>query len=62
MSQHQYIATLEKQIQVLNRHIDAKILRGQHYAEESRKHRMLLRKIREQKQSGFLGRVFPLFA
>jgi hypothetical protein len=62
MSQHQYIATLEKQINALNRNIDAKILRGQQYVEEARKHRMLLRKLREQKQSGFLGRVFPLFA
>ncbi len=62
MSQHQYITTLEKQISILNKSIDAKILRGQQYVEESRKHRMLLRKIREQKQTGFLGRVFPLFA
>ncbi len=61
MSQHQYIAVLEKQISALNRHIDTKILKGQQYTEESRKHRMLLRKIREQKR-GFLGRVFPLFA
>jgi hypothetical protein len=65
MSQHQYIATLEKQIASLNRNIDAKILRGQQYAEESRKHRMLLRKIREQKnehRSGFFGKLFPAFA
>ena len=62
MSQHQYIQTLEKQIRILNRHIDAKILKGQQYAEESRKHRALIRKLREQTQPGFFGRVFPLFA
>lgn len=61
MSQQQYIATLEKQLQALNRSIDAKIMRGQKYIEESRKHRMILRKIQEQKK-GFLGRMFPLFA
>ncbi len=61
MSQHQYISTLERQISSLNERIDAKIMSGQRYAEESRKHRMLLRKIREQKQehrTGFFGRVF----
>lgn len=62
MSQHQYIVTLKKQINALNRSIDSKIVRGQKYVEEARKHRALLRKLREQKQSGFLGRVFPLFA
>ncbi|MEO5645914.1 MAG: hypothetical protein ABIO57_02495 [Candidatus Paceibacterota bacterium] len=61
MSQNQYIATLEKQINALNRHIDAKIIKGQQYVEESRKHHALLRKLREQKR-GFIGRVFPLFA
>lgn len=61
MSQHQYITTLERQISSLNERIDAKIMSGQRYAEESRKHRMLLRKIREQtreQKTGFFGRVF----
>jgi len=60
MSQHQYITTLEHQINTLNERIDAKIMSGQKYVEESRKHRMLLRKIREQKreQKSFFGRVF----
>jgi len=62
MSQNQYINQLEKQINLLNQRIDAKIMSGQKYAEESRKHRMLLRKIRQQKQSNVLSRVFPLFA
>jgi len=61
MSQHQYITTLERQINTLNERIDAKIMSGQQYIAEARKHRTLLRKIREQKQEkkvGFLGRVF----
>ncbi len=65
MSQHQYINTLERQINALNERIDAKIMSGQHYMVEARKHRMLLQKIRQQKQevkkekkSTFFGRVF----
>jgi hypothetical protein len=65
MSKNQYISSLERQIRILNEHIDAKIISGQHYAAESRKHKMLLRKIREQKQEqrkGVFGRLFPIFA
>lgn len=65
MSQHQYISTLERQINILNERIDTKIMSGQQYVDESRKHRMLLQKIREQKRelkqerkTGFFGRVF----
>ncbi len=61
MSQNQYVTTLEKQLKTLNERIDAKIMSGQQYMEEARKHRMLLQKIRSQKK-GFLTRVFPLFA
>jgi len=50
MSQNQYIITLERQLKSINERIDAKIVSGQRYAEDSRKHRMLLQKI------------FPLFA
>jgi uncharacterized coiled-coil DUF342 family protein len=65
MSQHQYISTLERQINALNDRIDDKIMSGQQYMAEARKHRMLLQKIRQQKQelkkekkSTFFGRVF----
>jgi hypothetical protein len=64
MSKHQYITSLEQQINLLNAHIDAKIVSGQQYVMESRKHRMLLQKIRQQKQEqrgGFFAR-FPLFS
>jgi hypothetical protein len=64
MSKHQYITSLEQQINLLNARIDAKIMSGQQYVLESRKHRLLLQKIREQKReqrSGFFGR-FPLFS
>jgi hypothetical protein len=50
MSQHQYISTLERQINALNDRIDDKIMSGQQYMAEARKHRMLLQKIRQQKQ------------
>ncbi len=65
MSQHQYISTLERQINALNERIDDKIMSGQQYMAEARKHHMLLQKIRQQKQevkkekkSTFFGRVF----
>jgi uncharacterized protein YigA (DUF484 family) len=60
MSQHQYINTLERQINILNDRIDAKIMSGQQYMAEARKHRALLQKIREQKREKktFFGRVF----
>lgn len=65
MSQHQYISTLERQINILNERIDAKIMSGQQYVTESRKHHLLLQKLREQKRelkqerkSGFFSRVF----
>jgi hypothetical protein len=61
MSQNQYIITLERQLKLINERIDSKIMSGQGYAEESRKHRMLLQKIRNQKR-GILTRVLPLFA
>lgn len=63
MSQHQYISTLERQINILNERIDAKIMSGQQYVAESRKHRMLLQKLREQRRSkGLFSRVFASFA
>jgi hypothetical protein len=61
MSKNQYITTLERQLNTLNERIDAKIISGQEYMAEARKHRVLLSKIRAQKreQSGsFFGRVF----
>jgi hypothetical protein len=61
MSQSQYITTLEHQINMLNQRIDAKIMSGQKYLSEARKHRMLLQKIREQRK-GIISRMFPLFA
>ncbi len=65
MSQQEYIITLERQLRTLNQRIDSKIMSGQKYVEEARKHRMIVRKIREQKRegkTGIISRVFPLFA
>jgi hypothetical protein len=61
MSKNQYINSLELQLKALNERIDAKIISGQQYVAESRRHRLLLQKLREQKKHG-LGRFIPLFA
>ncbi|MES2224561.1 MAG: hypothetical protein V4478_01075 [Patescibacteria group bacterium] len=65
MSQSQYITTLERQINSLNQRIDQKIMSGQKYLDEARKHRMLLRKIQSQRveqRKSIISRMFPLFA
>lgn len=61
MSKNQYINSLELQIKALNERIDAKIVKGMAYREESRRHKMLLQKLREQQKHG-LGRFIPIFA
>ena len=44
MSQKQYLKTIEKEIQRINRIIDMKILRGEEYMKEARDHKLLLKK------------------
>lgn len=61
MSKNQYINSLELQIRVLNERIDAKIVKGLAYKQESRVHKMLLQRLREQQRHG-LGRFIPIFA
>lgn len=58
MSRNQYTKTLLQELASLNTIIDQKIVAGKRYAAESRKHKMLLRKIREGKSSSF-GRLIP---
>ncbi len=47
MSRQQYLKLLEREIHLLNKKIDEKILRGETYYKESRDHKLLLRKIRQ---------------
>lgn len=58
MTQTQYTKAILKEIQKLNKKIDAKILKGEKYNNESLKHKTLLMKIQEQRQSSILNRLF----
>ena len=58
MSQKQYLKTVEKEIQRINRIIDLKILRGEEYKKEAMDHKLLLKKIRYNNRQGFLKKIF----
>jgi len=58
MSQKQYIKSIEKEIQRINKKIDLKILRGEEYLKEARDHRLLLKKIRYHNRKNFFDRLF----
>lgn len=58
MSQKQYLKTIEREIQRINRIIDLKILRGEEYKKEARDHKLLLKKIRFQNRQTFFKRIF----
>ncbi len=62
MTRQQYLKMLEKEIQLINKRIDYKILQGEQYAREARDHRLLLRKVRQHTQKGILSRFFPQLA
>ena len=59
MSQKQYLKSIEKEIQRINKQIDLKILRGEEYKREARDHKLLLKKIRFQNRQNFFRRIFP---
>jgi len=61
MSQKQYLKSIEKEIQKINKIIDQKIVRGENYFKEARDHKLLLRKIRFQERRNFFSRFFPTF-
>jgi len=61
MSQKQYLKTVEKEIQRINRIIDMKIVRGEEYFREARDHKLLLKKIRFYNRQSFFRRLFPTF-
>ena len=58
MSQKQYLKTIEKEIQRINRIIDLKIVRGEEYTREAHDHKLLLKKVRYHNRQGFLKRLF----
>jgi hypothetical protein len=58
MSQKQYLKSIEKEIQRINKKIDLKILNGEKYSKEARDHRLLLKKIRYHKRKSFLDKFF----
>ncbi|MCE9585406.1 hypothetical protein K8Q94_02170 [Candidatus Nomurabacteria bacterium] len=60
MSQSQYLKFLEKEIHNINKIIDRKILRGEEYSEESRNHKLLMRKVRYMQKKSFFQRLFPV--
>ena len=59
MSQKQYLKTIEREIQRINRIIDIKILHGEEYVKEARDHKLLLRKVRFYNRQNFFMRLFP---
>lgn len=59
MSQKQYLKTIEREIQRINKIIDVKIFRGEEYTKEARDHKLLLKKIRFYNRQNFFRRLFP---
>jgi hypothetical protein len=60
MSRQQYLKLLEKEIHELNKKIDQKILRGEAYYREARDHKLLLRKVRQNRPStSIFSRFIP---
>lgn len=62
MTRHQYTKNIQQELRALNERIDYKILRGQRYSDESRRHKALLRQIARQSKRGLLARLFPSLA
>jgi hypothetical protein len=60
MTPHQYKRLLATELNRINQRIDFKIMRGERYSDDSKRHRELLRKFQRQKRKqGFLGRMLP---
>ena len=61
MSQKQYLKSIEKEIQRINKIIDQKIVRGDNYLKEAREHKLLLRKVRYHTRRSLMNRFANLF-
>lgn len=62
MTRHQFTKNIHKELRTLNERIDYKILRGQAYSQESKRHKELLRYATRQSKGGLLTRLFASFA
>lgn len=58
MTRQQYTKNIYNELQTLNEQIDYKIMRGQRYAEDSHRHKQLLRQIKRQSRKSFFSRLF----
>lgn len=59
MTREQYLKIIEKEIHQLNKKIDLKILRGEDYNKEASEHKLLLRKIRQNRaRRSFFSKFF----
>lgn len=58
MSQKEYLKTIQKEIQRINKIIDAKILKGEEYFREAKDHKLLLKKIRFIQRQNLLNKFF----
>ncbi len=56
MSQSQYLKTLQKELNKINKIIDEKIVRGEDYRREARDHRLMLRHLRYHTARSFWNR------
>jgi hypothetical protein len=54
MSKHQTINTIRRELHKLNEQIDLKIIQGQFYKEEARRHKLLLAQLRQIKRREWL--------
>ena len=58
MSTNKLISTIQKELENLNENIDLKILKGQSYKRESRRHKQLLSQLRQIRYKSFFDRSF----
>ncbi len=61
MTQHQYKIAIQREIKTLNQKIDEKILYGWNYADDARRHKQLMARMRRLQKGNFLSRVKSLF-
>lgn len=61
MTRTQYTKAIELELNRLNERIDSKILRGQEYSFESKKHKLLVQKIRRQSAPSIFSRLLLAF-
>lgn len=61
MTRQQYTKNIYQELRALNERIDYKILRGQRYTDESRRHKALLRQIRAQSSKSLFDRFTNIF-